>query len=559
MRNSVIRIILFSVIVLTGQMKAYAEQDVDSNSSAGVTDSRKNYNWLHMEALMNAMNAAHDQLAELGMKIYASENEIERTKLTQEAERLALDISVLQTAWELQATGGVDLDLFSTEVEKEFNWRDELQSVFEPILLEMKKLTERPRKIERLRTEQDYYQQRKKAAESALGSVVEYRKNAPSPQLQSALVSLEQNWRKRYDTLNNRLNLIDLELQKVFAPTPGEQHDAFAAIKELLSGRILNLLIALIVMGFMYLLLRTLSRLYNRFITHKNRKQHTLIVRLGSLVYYLFTIFTVLLSGMVVLYMSGDWMLMGLFIILLVGATWAIQRSLPNYLMEAKLFLNLGAVREGERIIYNDLPWQVKKLNFYSVLVNPLLESGTLRVPLKELTGYISRKFDSEEPWFPTRTEDYLLLDDGSYGQVITQTPESVQLKVLGSIKTYRTTNYLELNPRNLSLQGFTLLMTFGLDYQHQEKITTRICEAMEKALSEGISRAELNQQLTQLSVEFKQAAASSLDLIAITTFNGDAAVNYFSIQRLLQRLAVDACNQHGWVIPFNQITVHTA
>lgn len=30
-------------------------------------------------------------------------------------------------------------------------------------------------------------------------------------------------------------------------------------------------------------------------------------------------------------------------------------------------------------------------------------------------------------------------------------------------------------------------------------------------------------------------------------------------IGRLLQRLAVDSCNRHGWVIPFTQITLHQA
>ena len=64
---------------------------------------------------------------------------------------------------------------------------------------------------------------------------------------------------------------------------------------------------------------------------------------------------------------------------------------------------------------------------------------------------------------------------------------------------------------------------------------------------------------LTTLTVEFSQAGASSLDLAVITGFNSDAADRYFQIRRLLQRLAVEACNRHGWVIPFNQITVHQA
>ena len=61
--------------------------------------------------------------------------------------------------------------------------------------------------------------------------------------------------------------------------------------------------------------------------------------------FYILTAVLVLLSVMAVFYVRGDWLLLGLLIILLVGAAWALQKSLPGYLMEAKLMLNLGSVR----------------------------------------------------------------------------------------------------------------------------------------------------------------------------------------------------------------------
>jgi hypothetical protein len=32
---------------------------------------------------------------------------------------------------------------------------------------------------------------------------------------------------------------------------------------------------------------------------------------------------------------------------------------------------------------------------------------------------------------------------------------------------------------------------------------------------------------------------------------------DYLNIRRLLNKLSIDACNEHGWVIPFTQITMH--
>ena len=423
----------------------------------------------------------------------------------------------------------------------------------------MKRLTERPRKIERLRNDRKFYQQRLDVAEAALQSVTEYRENAPTPSLKNAFAAMETRWRNRRDDLKNHVQLIDFELQEMFAPEKQAHRDPMAALKEMLSGRVLNLVLAAVVMTLVYLLLRGAAYLYNKAFMKASRRRRAFVARLGSLLFYIFTTLLVLLSGMAVFYVLGDWLLLGLFIIALVGAAWALQRSLPHYILEAKLMLNLGPVREGERLIYHGLPWLVKAMGFYTTLVNPKLESGMLKVPLRELVGYNSREYSVNEPWFPTAAGDFVTLDDGKYGQIVAQTPENVQLKVLGAVKTYRATAFLEQNPRNLSQQGFTLVMTFGLDYQHQEQITTTIRDTLEQELSASLRQTDVASCLTQLTVEFSQAGASSLDFAVITTFTGDAADRYFKIQRLLQRLAVDACNKHSWVIPFTQITVHQA
>jgi hypothetical protein len=41
---------------------------------------------------------------------------------------------------------------------------------------------------------------------------------------------------------------------------------------------------------------------------------------------------------------------------------------LPSFIREVMLLLNIGAVREGERVVYNGIPWLVKTLNLYQYL-----------------------------------------------------------------------------------------------------------------------------------------------------------------------------------------------
>lgn len=514
--------------------------------------------WQHLETLVATIESTRQQLAVLRAERRRAEDEREQVRLSEEIDRLSADLESLQTAWEMLATDGADLSLFGVRTEKAFDWREELESVFEPILRELRRATERPRKIERLRSDRAYFERRLAVAGQALQSIVENRKAAPTPDLKQAFAALEENWRWRRDNLASRMELIDFELRQVMAPPAGAGTEPMESLRELLSGRVLNLALAIGTMLLVYLLLRGLGWSYNHFMMRRATVRRALASRVGYLLFYLLTALVVLGAGMTVLYLRGDWVLLGLFILLLIGIALAAQKSLPRYLTEARLILNLGAVREGERIMYEGLPWRVTALTYHAVLTNPLLQGGVLRLPIRELVGAHSRVCDDAEPWFPARLGDIVFLDDGTYGKVITQTPELVQLQALGSVKSYPATAFLDQNPRNLSEQGFLIVMTFGLDYRHQTEVTTDIPQTMETLLAAGLQRDEAGRHLRQVAVEFAEAGASSLNLKVLASFGGEAAESYYSLQRLLQRLAVEGCNRHGWVIPFTQITVHS-
>jgi hypothetical protein len=102
-------------------------------------------------------------------------------------------------------------------------------------------------------------------------------------------------------------------------------------------------------------------------------------------------------------------------------------------------------------------------------------------------------------------------------------------------------------------------MLSFGIDYQHQALVTGEIRQALEDYLRSHLAQHKLGAHLKDLFVEFEEAAASSLNFLIYTSFSGEAADSYYRLRRLLQTLAVDACNAHGWVIPFGQMTVHLA
>jgi hypothetical protein len=317
-----------------------------------------------------------------------------------------------------------------------------------------------------------------------------------------------------------------------------------------------NLLLALLAASLTYGVLRMINKLYVRIITRSGRRR-PFLARAAHLSFILLSIILALLAAVAVLYLRGDRILLGLLLIALVGAALTLQRTLPAFMKEARVLLNIGPVREGQRLVYNGLPWKVQAINMYSTLVNPELRGGSLMLPLKALTDLNSRPYDATEPWFPTRENDYVLLNDQTYGRVLLQTPEIVQMRVLGTDKTYPVAAFLAGNPQNLSQHGFVITLRFGIDYQHQALVTGEIRQKLEDFLAAHLKEGHWRDYLQECYVEFDEAAASSLNFFIYAAFSGEAADAYFRIRRTLQSLAVDACNAQGWVIPFSQMTVH--
>lgn len=278
---------------------------------------------------------------------------------------------------------------------------------------------------------------------------------------------------------------------------------------------------------------------------------------MALLLFRMLTLLLAIMAALLVFYVAGDLVLLGLALLLLVAMILSFRTYIPRYMTETRLILNLGAARERERVIYHGVPWRVRSLNLYSRLVNPELENGTLRLPMSEMLHLVSRPCREEEPWFPTRPGEYVILSDSTFGLVERQTPEIVQLKVMGSSVLYNTADFVAARPRNLSRGSFGLGVTFGIDYQHQPICLADVPRLLEQTIRQKLADGGFDGQLEDLLVDFKGAGASSLDYLVWATMNGAAAGSYYSLGRLIQQACVEACNRNGWVIPFNQLVLH--
>jgi len=319
----------------------------------------------------------------------------------------------------------------------------------------------------------------------------------------------------------------------------------------------MNLLFAILAGGIGFFATRKLYQWLRHISPVHKKDRNNFTSRISDILAMAIAIIVALSGIILVFYTRGDWLLLTLVVIFLIGVAWAGKTAVPPYLNQIKMILNLGSVREGERVIYDGLPWKVSKLGFYTIFTNSRLDGGQLRVPIRNVMEMISRPVAPREVWFPTETDDWVILSDDTYGKSIIQTPDQVViLRLGGSMKTYPTRDFLELSPENLS-KGFRVSVVFGIDYSHQADCTTTIPEIFNRALHTQLLEVYGKDAVRSVVTEFTSASASSLDYVVLADFDGSVASRVNRIKRQIQRVCVDTCNENGWIIPFTQITIH--
>jgi len=511
-----------------------------------------------LSAILRSMDAVQNQIKDKDKESQAAQTQNKKIRIENQRNELAAHLDVLRKNFEEIATG-VDMEAFAARPREDFEWTKEVQDILGPILHEIKGMTARPREIEKLRSEEAYFKERLPIAENAPQAIQGLMDKTKDQKLQARLAGLRQTWLDRKQELLSRLAVVQYQLDKKLQEKKSLVESAQSLLRGFFKTRGKNLALSFLALVFVLLLLRFFHRIIHKISPIHKSGKHLIYVRLFDVAYEVFTFAGAIGAALLVLYVSGDWVLLALAGILLFGVAWTARHSLPRFWDQVKLLTNFGTVRKDERVMYNGLPWRVGPINLFTYLKNPELTGGTLRLPLKELQDLRSRPFHPGEPWFPCKKDDWVILADETWGKVITQTPEVVRLLLLGgSRKTYPAPDFLQQNPTNLST-GFRLKLTFGIDYQHQAVSTREIPKALEEMLVSELTRQGHGDVLAELRVEFKEAGASSLDLEILADFSGRAAPDYMRLSRAIPGIAVDACNKYGWVIPFTQITLHTA
>ena len=510
-----------------------------------------------IRALRSTIDAVTSERDDKQADLLKASTVAEKESIGSEIADLNKKLANLEIELESVATG-VDVSELDEQFDDQIAFKDEVQEFFRPLIKEAKRLTAKPRELEALRGEIAFNKKRHDMAVRAKTQLKELIADTQDSEIKGVLEKMETRWTKREEEYMNELITAQYQLDDRVASEESLWDSLSSGVATFFRTKGKNMAIALASMALTFFLLRFIHRGIERFSPFRKRGNN-FAGRLFDVIYFGLAALLTVCAGLAAFYALGDWMLLGFSLIIIASLAWASKNTIPRLSDQIKLMLNLGPVRENERIVIDGIPWQVRKLTIYSRLTNPALEGGELRLPLRDLIPLSSRPFGPKEPFFPCEKGHWLLLADGTFGKVIRQTPEWVQLVLLGSsVKTFPIADFLGQAPQNLSL-GFRVQQTFGVDYSHQAIATAEIPSILEEKITFGLSQLLGAEKVVNISVEFANASASSLDMAVIADFSGEAAAKFNQVNRAIQRICVDACNEYGWIIPFTQITMHQA
>jgi hypothetical protein len=453
-----------------------------------------------------------------------------------------------------------DIRIDDIKKPEEVHKRDLLQEAQEllgPALDTIQRISAKPRKIEALKKELSTFQEKIALTDIALKNIETVTKSsdfkALVPDLESYIDEAKFNVNDLRQELTIKAERINRELTELKKDDRSMLDATTSLMKKFFSTKGKNLIITTIV--FILTILGVNKLRFKILIPLTEKNPDKVFYKTFNALYGLLSFVSATSLSLLTLYLLGDWVLVTFFVLIITGTIWGFKDYVRKITAEGKLILNLGCVKEGDLIIYQNIPWQVKNINFITTFENIYLDTPLLRVSIAEILKMHARKVHPNEPWFPSKRGDWVMLSDGTFGEVKLQTTEQVTIEIgRTQTKYYPISQYLALTPINLS-HGFTLDIIWGLDYLDQLTLLTTIIPSLETKLK--VILGQYAYAPTDFTLDFHSAGASSLNINLIAKFKGDFAENRNIILKELQAILLSLCTEKNLNLPFNQMVVH--
>jgi len=510
-------------------------------------------------SLSETLVARREQLAELNEKL---------SRTAKEAEKNALQIEIDALSEEtLQVEQNIDLVVLGLQArqytqdngeQKSVNLREELSRIFQPIVMSMQRATEPARRMEELRQLSEQAENRISIAQNTLDSINGFR-NAKEKYPKA----VEERLHKHYELWVQRLQEaqdLAVALAEQLAATQRARGNSLKRFSSDFGGFVLNRGVSLVMaigLGLGFILVCQIIRASTaRYYRNNHGGVLSASMRVFSMAVTLVSIIGGFVIAVTVFNIRQDWLMLAMSLLLALALSWTFMRSLAVFTEQARLLLNLGAVREGERTIVDGLPYRIERLSMYTKLVNPALKGGELIYPVRELAGMHSRPVTEGEAWFPTEIGDWIVRDAKHY-QVINQTPEHVILRRPGGAEDFVPAQEFMDTLFEVITDGYRVSYEFGLAYQHLADARKVIPDKVNQSVREKITEVIGAEALASVDTRFVSLGDSALLFEVLVDMKAGYGSEWKKLQKYINLAVVEACLDNKWDIPFPQLVIH--
>ena len=488
-----------------------------------------------LEKLQRSIDDRIDERRTLNAAAERGDRDVDEVaELREQAAALGTRIDELKVTFDGIATGVEPEKVVQDGEGTEGDWRDDMALIAEPVLDALKELTAKPRQLNEIAAHVGGLERRIERSDRALTALAPTLDAVRDVGVKASLERATKRWTKRREEAVVALDAARARAAKL----RGERAfgvGALASIGDFATGRGLTIALALGAALLVRRIMRALPPLARRCLPGRldpsDRTRYRLVEYSVGALSGLF----MLLAVFAVFYHRGDVLLIGVLVLLSIGLALGTRHLLPRFVGEVRLLLNMGPVREGERVWCRGLPFRVESINVFSILRNPELH-GVLRVPLPELDALTSRPA-GQESWFPSSRGDFVLYEDVAT-EIVEQSIELVTLRTGGGQPfSVPTTEFLALRLQNLSRgESYGVHATFGLDYAQQSVVAHDAADRLRDGISAALARAGFGERVRDILVEFSEAASSSLDFLVYVTMDASTAASFGRVRRLIQR-----------------------
>ncbi len=214
MRCRIVIFILLFICLFSGHLMAGETKTADNALSKETVSDKDDASMKMLFSIFELKKNLNLRISEIKAALKKSSSETEKKQLNSELAKLDKQLNDAMADFESIATG-IDVGLFIEKKEDLFNWKEELVSLVEPGIKEIKRLTVKARYKTKLKDELFYYENLVPISRQATKNIEALISKAKDKALKKNLESLLPEWKSIEKQIQNKLEIASMQLEEL--------------------------------------------------------------------------------------------------------------------------------------------------------------------------------------------------------------------------------------------------------------------------------------------------------------------------------------------------------